>query len=142
MFKFGEKSEAALVGVHPQLVKVVRAALAAGVMDFSVNEGVRTEARQRELVAKGASKTMASKHLRQPDGFGHAVDLYPHPLDWAKVNKGNWVECARFGVLAGIIKVIAVGHGVKVIWGLDWDSDGQTLDHSFNDGPHFQIELP
>ena len=58
-------------------------------MDFSVREGVRTPETQKEYVAKGVSKTMASKHLIQPDGYGHAVDLYPSPIDMVKVNKGD-----------------------------------------------------
>ena len=38
--------------------------------DFQVQEGLRTRERQAELVARGASRTMHSRHLT-----GHAVDL-------------------------------------------------------------------
>jgi peptidoglycan LD-endopeptidase CwlK len=83
---------------------------------------------------------MNSKHIAQADGFGHAVDLYPYPIDMKHVNGGYWPEIIRFGVLAGIIKTLAPKHGLMIRWGMDWDSDGRTLDHSFFDAPHFEIE--
>lgn len=139
--KLSKQSIDNLTGVHPDLCDVVQAAMLTGIMDFRVAEGVRTIERQKELVAQGASRTMNSKHLIQPDGTGHAVDLYPVPIDMVKVHNGVWYELVRFGVLAGIIKTIAANKGVKITWGLDWDNDGETLDHSFRDGPHFQIEV-
>lgn len=139
MFTFGKSSEQRLDGVHPDLVRVVRRALGYQVMDFSVMEGLRSFERQKQLVAEGASKTMDSKHLRQMDGSGHAVDLYPFPIDMAKVNKGSPVEIVRFGLLAGLMMCAAQEEGVKIRWGADWDNDGQTLDHSFFDAPHFEL---
>ena len=69
-FKLSRRSERALVGVHPDLQAVVRSAIRSSVLDFVVLEGVRTLARQQELVRQGASRTMKSRHLT-----GHAVDL-------------------------------------------------------------------
>ena len=40
---------------------------------------------------------MNSKHLIQSDGYGHAVDLYPYPIDMNRVNKG---DAKRFSALA------------------------------------------
>lgn len=139
MYSFGEKSENNLKGVHPKLIVVVRKALSYGVMDFSVGEGVRTLQRQHELLSTGATQTLNSKHLLQPDGFGHAVDLYPSPVNMAQVNRGYWPECIRFGLLAGLIMRAAQEEGVQLRWGMDWDKDGQTLDHSFFDAPHFEL---
>ena len=85
-YKFSQKSLDNLVGVHPVLADIVQQAMRLQIMDFSVREGVRTPETQKEYVAKGVSKTMASKHLIQPDGYGHAVDLYPSPIDMVKVN--------------------------------------------------------
>ena len=45
-----------LLGVHPDLVRVVERARQ--VEPFFVIEGVRTMARQKELFAKGASRTL------------------------------------------------------------------------------------
>lgn len=138
-YKFGTKSLTNLHGVHPHLVMCVEAAMDKQIMDFSVREGVRSLERQKELFKSGASKTMNSKHLIQPDGYGHAVDLYPYPINMDKVNDGNWVEISRFGVLAGIMLSCARELGIKLKWGNDWNGDGQTLDHSFHDAPHFEL---
>lgn len=142
VLKFSEASESKLDGVHPQLVHVVRIALSFGISDFSVREGVRTLERQKLLFAQGATKTMSSKHLIQPDGYGHAVDLYPAPIDMVRVNNNDAREIARFGMIAGLMLRAAQEFGLKIRWGGDWDSDGQTLDHSFFDAPHFEMVIP
>jgi peptidoglycan L-alanyl-D-glutamate endopeptidase CwlK len=141
MYKFSKKSLDKLIDIHPKLVQVVHDAMALQIMDFSVNEGLRSLDRQKHLVRDGKSRTMRSKHLMQSDNFGHAVDLYPSPINMAKVIKGDMQEVPRFGVLAGIIKTCAKRNNVTVIWGGDWDNDGETLDHTFFDGPHFEIAL-
>ena len=71
-FKLGKRSREQLLGVHPHIVAVVERAIEITTIDFVVFEGRRTLARQRELVAAGASRTMNSRHLT-----GHAVDLVP-----------------------------------------------------------------
>ena len=139
-YKLSQKSLERLNGVHPSLVFLVQSAMETQIMDFSVNEGVRTLDRQKDLVSKGFSKTMKSKHLVQSDGYGHAVDLYPYPIDMEAVNRNNAVEIVRFGVLAGIIKSLAWTHGIEIEWGGDFDSDGQTLDSTFFDAPHIQLK--
>ena len=74
---------------------------------------------------------MNSKHLIQSDGYGHAVDLYPYPIDMNRVNKGDAKEIFRFGVLAGLMRSVAERKGIIIVNGADWDGDGQTLDHTF-----------
>ncbi len=49
-FILSERSRENLVGVHPLLVKVVEMAIAQTPVDFVVTEGLRTEARQRQLI--------------------------------------------------------------------------------------------
>jgi peptidoglycan LD-endopeptidase CwlK len=56
--------------VHPDPVRVVERAIRITTQDFRVQAGMRTRERQAELVARGASRTMHSRHL-----IGHAVDL-------------------------------------------------------------------
>lgn len=140
-YRFSANSLDNLVGVHPKLVDVVMDVMAMQVMDFSVKEGVRTTEKQQEYFSKGVTKTLKSKHLKQKDGYGWAVDLYPSPVDMAAVNKGNAKEIARFGVIAGLMFACASARGVKIIWGGDWNKDGRTLDHSFFDAPHFELVL-
>lgn len=90
-FTLSDRSRNNLKGVHPRLVHVVERALAIceqiGGPDFTVIEGVRTEARQRELYAQGRTKpgrkvtwTLKSNHFVNPrTGWGHAVDLSGRP---------------------------------------------------------------
>ncbi|MDN0092724.1 M15 family metallopeptidase, partial [Yersinia ruckeri] len=68
------RSENNLNGVNPALVKVVRRALELSPVDFGVTEGLRTIARQKELVAAGKSQTMNSRHIT-----GHAIDVFAYP---------------------------------------------------------------
>lgn len=113
--------------------------MALQIMDFSVVEGLRATERQKQLFNDGKSKTMRSKHLKQSDGYAHAVDLYPYPINMSRVNKGDAREIARFGVLNGLMQAMATVRGIQIINGMDWDGDGETLDHTFFDAPHYQV---
>jgi peptidoglycan L-alanyl-D-glutamate endopeptidase CwlK len=119
-FTLGSRSRKRLTGVHPDLVRVVERAIAITEVDFSVLEGTRTLARQKELLASGASRTLKSRHLT-----GHAVDL------------GAWVgghfrwDWPLYHKIAAAMKEAAKHLGVPLEWGGDWKS--------FKDGPHFQL---
>lgn len=120
-----EKSLTKLEGAHPDLVKVIKRAAALSSIDFTVLEVLRTPARQKELVAKGASKTMKSRHLPGADGKSRAVDIAP--LDGGQV---SWAWPV-YHKLAPIIKQAAKDVGVPIEWGGDW--------RTFKDGPHWQL---
>lgn len=125
-FQLSQRSLARLIGVHPDLVAVVTLAIQRTAVDFTVVEGLRTLARQREYVTQGASQTMASYHLPQADGFSHAVDLAP------LVDRViPWNDWQAFADLAAVVKACAAELAVPVEWGGDWKW--------FKDGPHFQI---
>lgn len=116
-YSLGSKSNAALVGVHPIIVSVVRAAIAITAQDFTVFEGLRTLATQKEYLKRGVTKTLASKHLRQPDGNGHAVDLVP----WiAGAARWEWEPIYRIAVA---MDKAATAQGVahRMRWGGVWD---------------------
>jgi hypothetical protein len=52
-------------------------------MDTTIlNTTVRTKEEQAEYVRTGKSQTMDSMHLEQEDGWVHAVDASPYPIDW------------------------------------------------------------
>lgn len=72
-FTLGKTSLNELRGVHPDLVALVKRAIALTAQDFTVHDGLRTLAEQQQLIAAGASQTMDSRHLS-----GHAVDLVPY----------------------------------------------------------------
>lgn len=119
-FQLSERSKRRLQGVHPDLVKVVERAIQITDTDFTVLEGLRTKARQAQLVASGASQTMNSRHIT-----GHAIDLGAYVAgqvrwDWPLYNK-----------IAETMKKAAAEVGVPIEWGGDWTS--------FKDGPHFQL---
>lgn len=119
-YKLGTLSLNRLQGVHPDLVRVVRRAIEITDIDFTVLEGLRTLDRQKQLVAKGASKTMNSRHLT-----GHAVDLAPvidGLVSW------DWPLYYR---LEKAMKQAAKELGIPIEWGGDWKS--------FKDGPHWQL---
>lgn len=75
MYALGKKSLQRLQGVHPHLVAIVKRAIELTTQDFTVLEGVRSEAQAQANLASGASQTNNSRHLVGPDGYGHAVDL-------------------------------------------------------------------
>lgn len=62
-FVLGSRSLERLKGVDPRLVNVVKLAISLSEIDFSVLEGVRTLARQRELYAQGRTKPGKIGHL-------------------------------------------------------------------------------
>ena len=147
-FKLSQRSLDRLEGVKPDLVNVVKRAIELTTVDFGVIEGVRTEERQKELVAKGASKTMKSKHLD-----GNAVDLMVY-VD----GRGCW-ELNLYDEVADAMRQAAIEEGVPVRWGCAWhidnieDYDGTMEDamnayidlrrsqgkRPFLDGPHFEL---
>ncbi len=114
-----DRSRSRLQGVHQDLVRVVLRAAEITEIDFVVTEGVRTKARQKQLVAAGASKTMSSRHLT-----GHAVDLAA-----VVAGKVRW-DWPLYHKLAAAMKRAAAELGVPLEWGGDW--------RTFKDGPHFQ----
>lgn len=137
MYNLSSRSLRNLDGVHPKLVACVKTAITLTEQDFTVVEGLRTLEKQREYYNRGASKTMKSKHLKQSDGYGHAVDLYPFYNGSVQVN----APLERFELIKVAMFQAAAQHNCSLTWGADWDGDGDTRDHSFIDGPHFQLNV-
>jgi peptidoglycan L-alanyl-D-glutamate endopeptidase CwlK len=149
-YVLGAKSLAKLEGVHPDLVRVVRRAIAITTQDFAVFEGLRTLKTQREYMRRGVTRTLASKHLKQPDGFGHAVDLVPW-IDGAL----RW-EWGPIWHIAEAMRQAAIAEAVSLTWGGVWDQRLNDLGADlkaavsaysarhpgpdFLDGPHFQLD--
>lgn len=112
-----ERSRKNLVGVHPDLVRVVERAAELSSVPIVVTEGLRNLDRQKKLVAAGKSKTLNSRHLT-----GHAVDLVD--ADDFKYDEPD------MGHIAKAMKQAAAAEKVPIEWGPDmwgWDS------------PHFQL---
>lgn len=117
-----------LQGIHPDLRRVMDRALQAAPFPFRVIDGLRTLARQKELVRIGASKTMRSRHLT-----GHAVDIVPLvDLDRdGKLETEELFSWPLINKLAPVVKAAAAAEGVAIEWGGDW--------RTFRDGPHWQL---
>jgi peptidoglycan L-alanyl-D-glutamate endopeptidase CwlK len=118
--KLSERCVTRLLGLHPDLVKVVNRAAELTTVDFIVTEGKRTVARQRELFKAKATQTMDSRHLT-----GHAVDVA------AKVaGQVRW-DWPLYYQIAEAFKEAAEEYQVALEWGGDWKT--------FKDGPHYQL---
>jgi peptidoglycan L-alanyl-D-glutamate endopeptidase CwlK len=152
-FKLSQRSFQKLVDVHPDMVAVVKHAITVTKIDFGVTFGVRTVEEQEKLVAAGRSQTMKSKHLKQDDGYSHAVDLMAY-VDGS--------ACWELNVYDDICDAMAEGayeQAVSVKWGAAWsegdirtypgtaeDAMNKYIDlrrsqgrRPFIDGPHFEL---
>lgn len=145
-FRLSKRSLNRLDGVHDDLKRVVMRAIEITPNDFTVLEGLRGLARQEQLVAEGASRTMNSRHLT-----GHAVDL--GVLSGRRVS-WHW---PHYFALAETMKTAAAECGVSVEWGGAWgtcladypDPAAASAQYvaerraigrlAFIDGPHFQL---
>jgi peptidoglycan LD-endopeptidase CwlK len=147
-FKLSERSLGNLKGVDARLQKAVQHAIGETKVDFGVICGLRTIEEQRELVAKGASQTMASKHLE-----GLAVDLMAYIG-----SRGSW-ELNLYDDIADAMREGAERANVPIRWGAAWhindirDWKG-TMEEAMNeyidlrrkqgrrpfiDAPHFEV---
>ena len=147
-FELSQRSLERLEGVEDSLVVVVKRAIQLTKVDFGVSEGLRSVPRQMELVARGASKTMKSKHI---DGL--AVDLVAYIS-----GRMSW-ELNLYDDIADAMAAAAKEHGVTIRWGGAWHIDdigtweGKMEDamttyidlrrsqgkRPFIDGPHFEL---
>ena len=145
-FKLSQRSLDRMKGVDERLVNVVKRAIEISEVDFMVTEGLRTEARQKQLVAAGASQTMKSKHL-----VGKAVDL-------AAVVDGKirWDFGLYYKIASAMYRAAKILN-VNLTWGSVWDKSVLELDDPekdvlnyslrrkaqnksvFLDGPHWEI---
>ena len=144
-FKLSNRSLSRLDGVHPDLVAVVKRAIELTDIDFGVTEGLRTAERQKELVAKGASKTMNSRHLT-----GHAVDVVAYLGTEVSWHFGFYYK------IAAAFRKAAIELGIPIVWGACWqtincipdldvavaayvDRKRREGSRALVDGPHFEL---
>ena len=125
-----------LKGVDTVLAAVTLQVIRRHPVECHVTEGLRTAARQKELVAAGKSRTLDSKHLT-----GHAVDLVVMPG-----GKPDWSPKTYTG-LARTFAQVALEAGLPIRWGGSWRwisgpncHDFPFLSAKFFDGPHFETE--
>lgn len=169
-YSLSQRSMDRMRNVNPILIGLAALALARSGVDFGITEEQsRTEAEQREKVARGVSKTMNSKHMI-PAGrtFSTAVDLVPFidgRFQWGdnqwRVQTSDGRTLEPFYEIAAAMRDVAVANGVRIIWGGVWDRALNDLpagaaamkkavedyknrrraagSAAFLDGPHFEI---
>lgn len=114
-------------GVHPDLLRLADAVLQAAPWPLRITEGMRTLARQRQLLAAKATKTLNSRHLT-----GHAIDVVPLiDLDRdGKIETEELYNKRLYDVLIPIAKAEAERLGIAMVFGYDWGWDS----------PHWELD--
>ena len=155
-YKLSNRSLERLEGVDDKLIALAKYAIGITKVDFGIPHlgGLRTMEQQRELVNKGASQTMKSKHLE-----GIAIDTvaYIGP-------RVSW-ELNLYDDIADAMAQAARDVGVGICWGAAWstkdvpypmdmrhwegsmesamnayvDKKRKMGKRAFIDGPHFEL---
>ncbi len=145
MPKFSKTSLKKLETCHPDIQKVMHEAIKH--YDFTVGFGHRTPEEQLALFKKGRAYSdgkwikvgrivtnldgtyKKSKHNYNPS---LAIDIMPYPVDWKNID--------RFIELKDVVFKAAETVGVELVWGADWDGDGDIAEHSLQDYPHYELK--
>ena len=128
-FSYGSLKQ--LDTLHPDLRKVLEEAIKT--FDFSVICGFRNEVDQEKAFKDGVSDKHwpESKHNTVPS---RAADCVPYDKTGIP-----WKDVYRFARMMGHIEAAAVKLGVRIRLGMDWDMDGDTVEHKFKDFPHVEL---
>ena len=147
-YTLSSKSLSKLEGVNESLQRCVKKAIELTKVDFGVICGMRTLKEQQDLVAKGASQSLKSKHLE-----GLATDLMAY-----LGGRASW-ELNLYDDIAEAMKEAAKLENVGIRWGAAWHIDDirswdGTMEAAMNayvdlrrgqgrrpfiDGPHFEL---
>lgn len=114
--------------------------------DCSITCGHRSHEEQAELYAQGRTKPGKRVTNAKPGQSKHnsypslAVDVVPWPEKWSSEDAfeslhdtviAHWQEMQRNGETGGY----------ALVWGGDWDGDGDREDQRFNDLPHYELVM-
>ena len=147
-FTLSQRSLGRLDGVNNKLHSVVTTAIGLTNVDFGVTCGLRDLKTQEDLVARGASQSLKSKHLT-----GDAVDVVAYIG-----SRISW-ELNLYDEIADAFKEASIKEGVPIKWGgawsvpdlRDWEGTSEEARESyidlrksqkrsyFLDCPHFQL---
>ena len=148
-YAFSEQSFRLFKNVHPDLVKIMKEAIADSPYDFRITAGARTAEEQNALYQLGRTRAgnkvtncdgykSKSNHQIKADGFGYAVDIficgkYDEQGNYIKFNTQEGYDFKKLKAVADHIKKIAKDKNIKVEWGGDWKGGW--------DSPHFELKL-
>ena len=148
-FSLSQRSLGRLDGVKNELHSVVTTAIGLTNVDFGVTCGLRDLKTQEDLVARGASQSLKSKHLT-----GEAVDVVAY-IGGSRI---SW-ELNLYDDIADAFKEASIKEGVSIRWGASWhipdlrDWEGTAEEammayidlrrsqgrRPFIDAPHFEL---
>ena len=145
-YSFSEQSLNMFKNVHPNLVKIMKAAIENSPYDFRITDGARTAEEQFALYQKGRTKPgpkvtncdgykAKSNHQIKADGFGHAVDIFPCGViengEYRKFTSEEGYDDKKLKIIADHILTVAKIKNVNIEWGGNW---------KMHDTPHFEIK--
>ena len=149
-FRFGRSSTAQLETLHPDLRRVLRRAIR--IVDFSITEGRRSLETQIVYLRRGVTRTIDSRHIPrdergdyEPEGLSEAADLTPYQPGvnpWPQRGDSPEVvqkKAHRFYFLQGVLYAVSHALKVDVRLGVDWDSDLDFFDQTFDDLGHIEL---
>ena len=162
--QFSKVSKSRQNGLHPTLNKILDRAISISSIDFMIIEGVRSDEQcyinygkgrtAAQCQAKGVpakyakpsvakvtwlNNPLSSKHRKQADGYGHAVDVAPFPLDWNDLSKFDKIAKAMLEAQKQLKAEGKIPESTNLRWGADWDNDGKPRERGESDSPHFEI---
>ena len=163
MYEFGTASKTRLIGLHPDLVKVLNLAISISDIDFTIIEGVRSDEQCYLNFGKGrtvaqclaagcpakyanpkAAKVtwvnhpLSSNHRKKADGFGHAVDIYPYPVSLILNATPKQYE-PLFDKISKVMFKAANELNILIRWGADWNMNNIPRERGETDNPHFEL---
>jgi peptidoglycan L-alanyl-D-glutamate endopeptidase CwlK len=133
-FKLSDRSLERAKDVNPKLINLILLAIRRTPIDFGVAwmGGKRTAEEQNQLFKEGYSQCDGYEKLSKHQS-GDAIDL--NIFVGSKLVENKEMLC----VVAGVMFSCANELGIKIIWGRDWNNNGDIRDNKFNDQYHFEI---
>lgn len=132
---WGSSSSANLEGVKSELVSVATLAIRLCAFDGTVvsGGGLRTDEQAQQNVENGTG-VFDSRHKKQSDGFGHAIDCIP-----LTPGKGiDWNNLDAFKAMACAVKTASAILCVPIRQGCDWNMNGIFSEANETDWAHFE----
>lgn len=134
MFKFGNNSRKHLDTLEPRLRKVAVQVMEWQIYDFSIVWGHRGEEAQNQAYLEGNSSKQwpDSKHNQYPST---ALDFAPYIAGIGI----PWKDTHAFAVIGGLFIAAGAMHNIPIVYGGDWDMDGETTDQRLKDWGHVEL---
>lgn len=115
-YKYGWKSLSNLEKVHPDLDYLMHKTLEFSPHDIAIVSGMRTLDEQKELLSQKVTHTLNSRHLKQEDGYSHAIDFVPYNEN----GKACFDDIELFMHVLEVVRWQALELGYKIRLGANW----------------------